>query len=58
MNGFDFEKFKKLYQQQIDKKENFDTEKFLKENRKKLEEFEKIKEKNKPTIFSDDNYGV
>ena len=55
MRRFDFKKFKELYQEKIDKQEDFNTEDFLKKNKEKLKNFKKIKN-DKPSIFSNDGY--
>lgn len=57
MGNIDFKKMKKEFDYEKEKN-NFSVEVFLKENEEKLQKIEKLKKKNKPTIFSDDRYGV
>lgn len=57
MSHFNLKKMKEEFEKEKEKN-NFSVEKFLKENEEKLQKFEELKKKNKPTIFSDDRYGV
>lgn len=57
MSNIDFKKMKKEFDYEKEKN-NFSVEVFLKENEEKFQKIEELKKKNKPTIFSDDRYGV